>query len=720
MAARAAGAVSRTSLRPSAPRPRARGAGLALADRDRRRLDRRPDRARAADGRAVDHDRRDRLLGAREVVRGARRSSSSATCRATGTASSTRSLIAPGLAALRAVPDAYAAAKAINAVLMSLAAVPAYFLARRLLAPPLALVVAALTVLVPSMLYTGTLMTENAFYPLFLVVALALVATLERADAAAPGRAARALRRSRTRPARRRSRSSPPPRPRRSCSAAIERRGLRRGLRPYATLYGILAGGAVARAARDRRARPLAARAARRLPRRDDERLHGRAASCTSCSTTSPSSTSTSACVPFAALLALWLAPRAATLRRARVRGRVARALRSGSSLEVAVVRLAALGRQDRGAEHVLRRAARADRARRARRRRRRHAPPPAARSPPRWSRACCRSSSRSAASSRRARSPTPSRCCRGGGCRTTGSPRPGPLGRARGRRSRRRPPSCSLPRRSRSCCPALVAAYFVAHRVRRRERPARDPQGLASASSGPASTSPHPDWIDRAVGRDASVAVLWTGPARPGGDLGERVLQPQRRHRLRPRGRRPTRCRRRRSTRRADGVPRRGRARRPRAVRPRRRLASTSPGARSPQRPAIGLRLYRVGRPGRAPDPRRRASTRTTRGRAARVTYERVAVPRRPPVGAARQRPVALHGRPGRRRAREQGRGRRPRADRPRPAQATLTRPASPGAAAAARSASTSRAPPSRRARPRQPRRRALGAHFLSFDYRP
>jgi hypothetical protein len=89
-------------------------------------------------------------------------------------------VIAPAYRLYSAVPDAYAAAKAINAVVMSLAAVPAYSIARRLLRPSLALVVAALSVLVPSMLYTGTLMTENVFYPLFLVVALALVAMLER------------------------------------------------------------------------------------------------------------------------------------------------------------------------------------------------------------------------------------------------------------------------------------------------------------------------------------------------------------------------------------------------------------------------------------------------------------------------------------------------------------------------------------------------------------
>jgi hypothetical protein len=89
-------------------------------------------------------------------------------------------LIAPAWAIFNAVPDAYAAAKAINAFVMSLAAIPAYFLARRMLSMPLALGAAALTVAVPSMIYTGTLMTENAFYPIFILVVLALVAWLER------------------------------------------------------------------------------------------------------------------------------------------------------------------------------------------------------------------------------------------------------------------------------------------------------------------------------------------------------------------------------------------------------------------------------------------------------------------------------------------------------------------------------------------------------------
>src|SRR5919204_4774732 len=89
-------------------------------------------------------------------------------------------LISPAFRLFASVPQAYAAAKAINAVLMSLTAVPAYFLARRVVAPSLALLAALLAVAVPSTLYAGTLMTENAFYPLFVCAALALVLCLER------------------------------------------------------------------------------------------------------------------------------------------------------------------------------------------------------------------------------------------------------------------------------------------------------------------------------------------------------------------------------------------------------------------------------------------------------------------------------------------------------------------------------------------------------------
>ena len=89
-------------------------------------------------------------------------------------------LIAPAWRLFTSVPHAYAAAKDINAVVVSLTAIPVYFLARRLVGPAPSLVAAALSVLVPSLLYSGTLMTENAFYPLFAVVVLVLVLALER------------------------------------------------------------------------------------------------------------------------------------------------------------------------------------------------------------------------------------------------------------------------------------------------------------------------------------------------------------------------------------------------------------------------------------------------------------------------------------------------------------------------------------------------------------
>ncbi|MBA2475530.1 MAG: glycosyltransferase family 39 protein [Actinobacteria bacterium] len=92
-------------------------------------------------------------------------------------------LISPAYLLFERVPDAYAAVKAINAVAISLAAVPAYLLARRVVQPGLALVAALLAVSVPSMLYAGTVMTENAFYPLFLLAALALVRALEHPTA---------------------------------------------------------------------------------------------------------------------------------------------------------------------------------------------------------------------------------------------------------------------------------------------------------------------------------------------------------------------------------------------------------------------------------------------------------------------------------------------------------------------------------------------------------
>jgi hypothetical protein len=89
-------------------------------------------------------------------------------------------LISPAYRLFDNLPTAYAAVKTINSLAMSLAAVPAYLLARRMLTKELALFAALLTVAVPSMVYTGTVMTENVFYGLFLLVTLVLVAMLER------------------------------------------------------------------------------------------------------------------------------------------------------------------------------------------------------------------------------------------------------------------------------------------------------------------------------------------------------------------------------------------------------------------------------------------------------------------------------------------------------------------------------------------------------------
>ena len=94
-------------------------------------------------------------------------------------------LLAPVYALVDSLPDAYAAVKVVNAIVMSLAAVPAYLLARRVLPTFLSLLAALLAVAVPSMVYTGTVMTENAFYPAFLLVAWALVRMLERPTRAA-------------------------------------------------------------------------------------------------------------------------------------------------------------------------------------------------------------------------------------------------------------------------------------------------------------------------------------------------------------------------------------------------------------------------------------------------------------------------------------------------------------------------------------------------------
>jgi hypothetical protein len=73
----------------------------------------------------------------------------------------------------------YAVAKAINVVLVSVAAIPVYVLGRRLVSRVGAAVAAVLAILLPELALTGALMQENLAYPAFLVAVLLLVLCLE-------------------------------------------------------------------------------------------------------------------------------------------------------------------------------------------------------------------------------------------------------------------------------------------------------------------------------------------------------------------------------------------------------------------------------------------------------------------------------------------------------------------------------------------------------------
>ncbi len=78
---------------------------------------------------------------------------------------------------------AYAVAQALNAVIFSLAAVPVYALASRVLRRRQALFAGLLAVVLPSCVYTSAIMTENAFYPLFMTSVLLMVRALEHPSA---------------------------------------------------------------------------------------------------------------------------------------------------------------------------------------------------------------------------------------------------------------------------------------------------------------------------------------------------------------------------------------------------------------------------------------------------------------------------------------------------------------------------------------------------------
>ena len=89
-------------------------------------------------------------------------------------------LIAPAYAIFDNLVTAYTAVKWINALVMSLAAVPVYFAASMLMRRSWALGAALLAVLIPAMTYTTVVMTESAFYPAFALAFLLILRSVRR------------------------------------------------------------------------------------------------------------------------------------------------------------------------------------------------------------------------------------------------------------------------------------------------------------------------------------------------------------------------------------------------------------------------------------------------------------------------------------------------------------------------------------------------------------
>lgn len=73
----------------------------------------------------------------------------------------------------------YDALKVLQALVMSLAAVPVYLWSRRLAGSGWALAAAALTLAIPGLLYSGLVLSEVAFYPVMILVAWAMASALE-------------------------------------------------------------------------------------------------------------------------------------------------------------------------------------------------------------------------------------------------------------------------------------------------------------------------------------------------------------------------------------------------------------------------------------------------------------------------------------------------------------------------------------------------------------
>ncbi len=94
------------------------------------------------------------------------------------------SLVVPGVVGVplsfHDLAFGYGVLKVVQAMVMSLVAVPVYLWARSLMSERLALMPAALSLLLPGLVYSGLVMSEVVFYPVFVVAAWAMARALER------------------------------------------------------------------------------------------------------------------------------------------------------------------------------------------------------------------------------------------------------------------------------------------------------------------------------------------------------------------------------------------------------------------------------------------------------------------------------------------------------------------------------------------------------------
>jgi hypothetical protein len=89
-------------------------------------------------------------------------------------------LIGPAYALADDGVQAFRLVQVLNALAFALTAVPAYYLARRVVSHGWSLAVAVLSVSIPATAYSALVMTESFFYPAFTTAALVLTLTLER------------------------------------------------------------------------------------------------------------------------------------------------------------------------------------------------------------------------------------------------------------------------------------------------------------------------------------------------------------------------------------------------------------------------------------------------------------------------------------------------------------------------------------------------------------